>query len=154
MHTEYRNNCRHSKDRWLPVATALLFFLSQCTYLKIAVVWIQLCGLFQYICWFRFNGKAKLEKQTKNQPTQDWTIKFPLFVCLVLTVLPPKEHQAPQDVGYVQLGFSLDLFPMTCRQTQRDYLVLSAFAALFEIFFLLRVVNIKADYRCCFKEVF
>lgn len=90
---------------------------------------------FNIFTGFEFNGKAKLEKQTKNQPTQDWMITFPLFVCLVLTVLPPKEHQAPQDVGYVQLGFSLDLFSMTCSQRQRDYLVLCAFAALSQIFF-------------------
>lgn len=81
-------------------------------------------------------------------------IKFPLFVCLVLTVLPPKELQAPQDVGYIQLGFSLDLFLMTFIQRQKGYLVLCAFAALFNIFFLLKVVNIEADYRCCFKEIF
>lgn len=62
-------------------------------------------------------------------------IKFPLFVCLVLTVLPPKELQAPQDVGYIQLGFSLDLFLMTFIQRQKDYLVLCAFVALFNIFF-------------------
>lgn len=91
---------------------------------------------FNIFAGFEFNGRAKLKKQTnKKQPTQDSVIKFPLFVCLVLTLLPPKEHQAPQDVGYVLLGFSWDLFSMTCVQRHRDYPVLCAFAALFEIFF-------------------
>lgn len=54
---------------------------------------------FNVFVGFAFNGKAKLKKQAKDLPTQARIIKFPLFVCLVLTVLPPKEHQASQDVG-------------------------------------------------------